>query len=239
MSKAIWCYLVKLKSILLTLPAILTLRHLCNLNRFCLLEESPAEWPPNLHASSHCPHKVPPPLRALLLWFSCSVMCDSLRPHELQHARSPCLSLSPGVCPSSCPLNRRCHPTSSSSAPLFSSCLQFFPAPGSFPMSWLFTSGGHSIGASASVILESSNKTWSTGGENGKPLQYSCPKNPTNSIKRQKVMTPKDEPHSLEGVQYAAGEEQGQLPLQASLLLYSLMSTQVQFKKCKQTIHRK
>ena len=136
-----------------------------------------------------------------------------MRPHELQHARSPCLSLSPGVCPSSCPLNRRCHPTSSSSAPLFSSCLQFFPAPGSFPMSWLFTSGGHSIGASASVILESSNKTWSTGGENGKPLQYSCCKNPINNMKRQKDMTPEDEPPPLrsEGVQYTTGEEWNKL----------------------------
>ena len=96
-------------------------------------------------------------------------------------------------------------------------------------MSWLFTSGGQNIGASASVILESSDKTWSTGGENGKPLQYSCPKNPMNSIKMQKDLTPKDEPPGLEGVQYATGEEQEQLPLLASLLSYSLMSTQVQF----------
>ena len=156
---------------LTTLRAILALRHLCAPNRFCLLKESPAEWPSTLYASSHCPHKFPLPLPALLLWFSRSVMSNYFRPHELQHARPPCLSLSPGVCPSSCPLNRWCHPTSSSSAALFSSCLQCFPESGSFPMSWLFTSGGQSIGASASVILKSSNKTWSIEGQNGKPLQ--------------------------------------------------------------------
>ena len=119
---------------LTTLRAILALRHLRAPNRFCLLKESPAEWPPTLYASSHCPHKFPPPLLDLLLWFSRSVMSDSLRPHELQHARPPCLSLSPGVCPSSCPLNRWCHPTSSSSAAPFSFCLPSFPASGSFPV---------------------------------------------------------------------------------------------------------
>ena len=67
----------------------------------------------------------------------------------LQHSRLPCPSLSPRVYSSSCPLSRWCHPTISSSAALFSSCPQSFPAPGSFPKNQLFTSGGQSIGASA------------------------------------------------------------------------------------------
>ena len=56
--------------------------------------------------------------------------------------------------------------------------------------------------------MESSDKTWSTGGGNGKPLQYSCNKNPMNSMKRQNDMTLNDELPRLEGVQYATGEEQ-------------------------------
>ena len=86
-----------------------------------------------------------------LLLFSCPIVFESLWPHGLQHARPPCPSPSPRVCPSSCPLNWWYHPTISSSAALFSFCLQSFPASGSFPMSWLFTSGGQSIGASASA----------------------------------------------------------------------------------------
>ena len=58
--------------------------------------------------------------------FSCSVVSDSLWPHGLQHARPPCPSPTPGVYPNSCPLSRWCHPTSSSSAVPFSSCLQPF-----------------------------------------------------------------------------------------------------------------
>ena len=63
-----------------------------------------------------------------LLLFSHSVLSDSLRPHRLQHSRFPCPSPSPGVCSHSCPLSRWCHPTISSSALPFSSCLQSFPA---------------------------------------------------------------------------------------------------------------
>ena len=70
--------------------------------------------------------------------FSHSVMCDSLRPHELQHARPPCPSPTPGVHPNPCPLSRWCHPTISSSVVPFSSCLQSFPASGSFQMDQLF-----------------------------------------------------------------------------------------------------
>ena len=67
--------------------------------------------------------------------FSCSVMSDSFRPHELQHARLPYPSPTPGMYSNSCPLSRWCHPTISSSVVPFSSCLQSFPASGSFPMS--------------------------------------------------------------------------------------------------------
>ena len=69
-------------------------------------------------------------------------MSISLRPHELQHARPPCPSPTPGVHPNPCPLSRWCHPTISSSVVPFSSCPQSFPASGSFQMSQLFASGG-------------------------------------------------------------------------------------------------
>ena len=84
----------------------------------------------------------------------CSVAqsCPTLRPHGLQHTRLPCPSPFPGVCSNSCPLSRWHHPAISSSVIPFSSCLQSFPASGSFPMSWLFISGGQSIWASASVL---------------------------------------------------------------------------------------
>jgi len=98
----------------------------------------------------------------LLLLFSRSVMSDSLRPHGLQHTRHPCPSLCPRVCSKSCPLNRWCHPTISSSVPPFSSCPQSFPAPGSFPISQLFASDGQSIEAlaSASVLPMNIQKYW-------------------------------------------------------------------------------
>ena len=81
----------------------------------------------------------------------CSVVksCPTSQPQGLLQARLPCPSPSPRVCPSSCPLNRWCHPTISSSVFPFSPCLQSFPAAGSFPMSLLFSSGGNCIGTSA------------------------------------------------------------------------------------------
>ena len=85
--------------------------------------------------------------------FSGSVVSDTLRPHGLQHTRPPCPSPIPGVYPNSCPLIRWCHPTISSSVIPFSSHLQSFPASGSFPMSQFFTSGGQSIGVSASTSV--------------------------------------------------------------------------------------
>ena len=83
--------------------------------------------------------------------FSHSVLSDSLRPHGLQHARPPCSSPTPGAYSNSCPLSHWWHPTISSSVVPFSSCLQSFSASGSFQMSQLFTSGGQSLGASAST----------------------------------------------------------------------------------------
>ena len=93
--------------------------------------------------------------------FSHEVMSDSLLPHGLQQARLLCLPLSPGVCSNSCPLSWWCYLTMSSSAALFSLCLQSFPGSGSFPMSWLFTLGGLSTGASASSsVLPGNIKGW-------------------------------------------------------------------------------
>ena len=78
-------------------------------------------------------------------------MSDSLQPHGLQHSRPPCPSPTPRVYSNSCPLSRWCHPTISSSVVPFSSCLQSFPASGSFQMSQFFASGSQSIGISASA----------------------------------------------------------------------------------------
>ena len=80
-------------------------------------------------------------------------MSDSLRLDELQHSKLPCLSLSPRVSSHPCPLSRWCHPTSSSSVALFFSCPQSFPSLESFPMNQLLTSGGQSIGTSASAPI--------------------------------------------------------------------------------------
>ena len=88
-----------------------------------------------------------------LLLFSRSVMSNSLQPHGLQHARLPCPSPTPGAGSNSCPLSQGCHPTISSSVTHFSSCLQSFPASGSFPMSQFFPSGGRSIGVSTSASV--------------------------------------------------------------------------------------
>ena len=89
----------------------------------------------------------------MLLLFSCSVVSYSLWPRGLQHTRLPCPSPIPRACSSSCPLSQWCHPIISSSVVAFSSCLQFFPASGSFPVSRLFASGGQSIGALASASV--------------------------------------------------------------------------------------
>ena len=94
--------------------------------------------------------------------FSCSVVSDSLRPHESQHARPPYPSPTPGVYSNPCTMSRWCHPTISSSVVPFSSCTQSLPASGSFPMSQLFAWGGQSIEVSSSAsILPMNTQDWS------------------------------------------------------------------------------
>ena len=100
--------------------------------------------------------------------FSCSVMSESVRPHEPQHARPPCPSATPGVYPNLCPLSQWCHITISCSVIPISSCFQSFPMSGSFQMSQLFASGGQSIGVSASPsVLPMNIQHWSPLGWTG------------------------------------------------------------------------
>ena len=94
--------------------------------------------------------------------FSRSVMSNSLWPHELQHARPPCPSSTPGIHSNSCPLSQWCHPAISSSVVPFFSCPQSLPASEFFPMSQLFTWGGPSTGVSAlASFLPKSTQDWS------------------------------------------------------------------------------
>ena len=100
--------------------------------------------------------------------FSCSLVSNSLQPHEPQHARPPCPSPTPGIYPNSCPLSQWCHLAISSSVILFSSCPQSLPASGSFPMSQLFPWGGQSIGVLASAsVLPMNTQDWSRLGWTG------------------------------------------------------------------------
>ena len=123
-------------------------------------------------------HSVTPPwlfcIQKNILWdysvqFSRSVVSDSLRPHELHHARLDSLSITNSRSPPNpCPLSRGCHPTISSSVVPFSSCLQSFPASVSFPMSQFFESGGQSIAVSASTsVLPMNTQDWSPLGWTG------------------------------------------------------------------------
>ena len=90
-----------------------------------------------------------------------SIVSNSLRPRGLQLARLPCPSPTPGAYSNSCPSSWWCHPTISSSVVPFSSCLQSFPAPGSFPRGWFFASGGQGIGVSASAsVLPMNIQDW-------------------------------------------------------------------------------
>ena len=104
-------------------------------------------------------------------WMSVSSVgqsCMTLWPHELQHTRPSCPSPTPRAYSNSCPLSRWYHPTISSSDIPFSSCPQSFSASGSFPMSQLFASGGHSIGVSASTsVLPLNTQDWSPLGWTG------------------------------------------------------------------------
>ena len=100
--------------------------------------------------------------------FSCSVMSDSLRPHESQHARPPCPSPAPGVHPDSRLSSEWCHPAISSSVIPFSSCPQCLPASESFPVSQFFAWGGQSTGVSAlASFLPKKSQDWSPSEWNG------------------------------------------------------------------------
>ena len=112
----------------------------------------------------HCPHRLCKVTGHCisLIWgheimvccyWSIAQSCLTLWPHGLQHTRLPCPSPTLRACSNSCPLSQWFHPTISSSVITFSSCLQSFPASGSFPMSQLFASGGQSIAASASALV--------------------------------------------------------------------------------------
>ena len=119
------------------------------------------------HSKSGCSWSLTSPedpslgLTSIVLLFSHSVMSDSLWSHGLQQARPPCPSLSPRISSNSSSGSQWRYPTISSSVIPFSSCLQSFPASGSFPMSQFFTSGGQSIGASASAsVLPMNAQGW-------------------------------------------------------------------------------
>ena len=90
---------------------------------------------------------------------SVAQLCPALRLHGLQHARPPCLSPTPIVYSNSCPLSRWCHPNISSSVIPFS-CLQSFPASGSFPMSQFFAAGGQSISFNFSISPSMTIQDW-------------------------------------------------------------------------------
>ena len=115
-------------------------------------------WTLVISYKQHCPQTVKGftsqnrAASSLLSQFNRLIVSDVLRPHGLQHARLPCPSPTTGASSNSCPLSWWYHPTISSPVIPFSSCLQSFPASGSFPRSKFFTSGGQSIGASASIF---------------------------------------------------------------------------------------
>ena len=129
----------------------------------------PASWP-QMEAQAWPPSWLIMTSRhfCTLSQFSGSVVSDSLRPHEMQHARPPCPSPTPGVYPNSCPSSQWCHPAISSSVIPFSSCPQSLPTSESFPVSQLFASGGQSIGVSASTsVLPMNTQDWSPLGSTG------------------------------------------------------------------------
>ena len=98
--------------------------------------------------------------KRLSVQLSCSVVSNSLWPHGLQHTRPPCPSPAPRVCSNSCSSSQWCYPIISSSVIPFSSCLQSFPASGSFQMGQFFASGGQSIRVSASASVKSSKQQY-------------------------------------------------------------------------------
>ena len=131
------------------------------------MAEDYSDCTPHLRLRGQGMFKIP-------LQFSPSVTSDSLQPHGLQHTRLPCPPPTPGAYSNPCPSSWWCHPTISSSVVPFSSCLQSFPASGSFKMSQLFASSSQSIGVSASAsVLPKNIQDWSPLGWTLKsPLQH-------------------------------------------------------------------
>ena len=128
--------------------------------------------PPLVYSAGHKPVRLWLTKLQILCFtvsqFSHSVVSDSLQLHGLQHARLLCPSPTPRAYSNSCPLSWWCHPTISSSASPFSSCLQSFLASGSFQMTQLFASGGQSAGVSASTsVLPMNTQDWSPWGWTG------------------------------------------------------------------------
>ena len=124
-------------------------------------------WTCSFLSSSLCPAMTSTERSSSVQFSSVAQLCLTLWPHGLQHARLPCPSPIPGAYSNSCPLSRWCHPTISSSVIPFS-CLQSFPASGSFPMNQFFASGGQIIGVSASAsVLPMNIQDWSPLGWTG------------------------------------------------------------------------
>ena len=131
----------------------------------------PAGWEQDIHQQTGCLKPsilTPQPPISSVQFSSVAQSCLTLWPREPQHARPPCPSPTPRVYSNSCPSSRWCHPAISSSVIPFSSCPQSLPASGSFPMSQLFTSGGQSIGVSASAsVFPMNTQDWSPSGWTG------------------------------------------------------------------------
>ena len=151
------------------------------------------------------------PLWHISVQFSCSVVSDSLQPHESQHARLLCPSPTPGVHSDSRPLSQWCHPAISSSVVPFSSCPQSLPASESFPMSQLFAWGGQSTGVSALASFLP-KKSWADLLQNGLVGSPCSPRDPQESsptpqFKRINSLA-LSFLHSLVVVQYVTGQQQ-------------------------------
>ena len=109
-------------------------------------------WQKKMHVLLIDISSMPSILPDVCCYCSIAKLCPTLQTHGLQHTRLPCPPPSPRAFSNPCPLSQWCHPTISSSVTPFSSCPQSFPASRSFPISWLFTSGGQSVGALVSVL---------------------------------------------------------------------------------------
>ena len=140
----------------------------CWLNGDDTVENSKEPEDSAVQHGNHQTYSIPEQLRSNTVQFSHSVMSNSLWPHGLQHSRLSCPSPTPGAYSNSHSSHQWCHPIILSSVIPFSSCLQSFPASGSFQMSRFFASGGQNNGASASAsVLPMNTQDWSPLGWTG------------------------------------------------------------------------